>query len=539
LVCIAGPQLGSEYPLTGEEVVVGRSPDNAISIPDNSVSRKHLLLRQTPAGWMASDMGSGNGTLINGETIDEETLLENGDQIALGDTEFQFVFEGELEQRLAKFSGSGAALSHRRPELRRPERQGLRARQRGQEKVSKKDKRRYGLLLLLGAMMALVGIGIYVQKKKERERPLIEAAERERERERILNERLQNARNLIREGNWFGAQHALQELQGQAPDFKTKEIENLLKAAEQEVPNQAAMDAAKDALSLLELREAHVRLEQVKDTVQNERLRLLRQEFQEAVRKKVARANALASQTSNREKMVELKTMTDDLLAVAPRPQDAGHRDATSLQSIAQEAIRRLDMPVTRAATPQTPWVAVTEKYKAGEVEEATQLAEACAPKHAPCKTMHAQLIDFADKNRRIEKLTPREFFAFYELDRKLSEGAGSANTKRIMLFAVPAIENNARNANLAGRLGEASTLASGLLKMDSKNTVARNIMEEVREKAKNTYMRAYSLRSTQPDQAERLFNEVVQMLPSNEDYAQRAQTQLRALRRGRLADEE
>jgi hypothetical protein len=226
--------------------------------------------------------------------------------------------------------------------------------------------------------------------------------------------------------------------------------------------------------------------------------------------------------------------LTEDILAAVP-----GHRDAISLQGIANDAIHRIKNPYRPPPPPETPWVAVTEKYKAGEMEEATRLAAACAEaKHARCKKMQSQLADVANKNRRIEGLTPREFFDFYELDKQLSEGAGSAYTKRILLFAVPATENAARNAKLAGRLGEATTLANGLLKIDPKNTTARNMLEEVRMQAKDTYLRAYTLRSSNPEQAERLFKEVIQMLPKNEEYAQKANEQLRTLK-GRISDEE
>src|SRR4051812_9945423 len=76
LVCLAGPQSGSEFVLEGDEMVVGRAADNAVSIPDTSVSRKHVLLRNTGDGWAASDMGSGNGTLVNNAAIAEETPLK-------------------------------------------------------------------------------------------------------------------------------------------------------------------------------------------------------------------------------------------------------------------------------------------------------------------------------------------------------------------------------------------------------------------------------------------------------------------------------
>src|SRR4051794_5090782 len=79
LVCSAGPSRGAEFELTDGELVIGRANDNAISIPDTSVSRKHAVLRKMQGGWAAADLGSGNGTLINGDVIAEETALCNGD----------------------------------------------------------------------------------------------------------------------------------------------------------------------------------------------------------------------------------------------------------------------------------------------------------------------------------------------------------------------------------------------------------------------------------------------------------------------------
>src|SRR5438309_5955369 len=90
LICTAGPKAGEEYDLAGDEVVIGRATENQVSISDTSVSRKHVLLRQVDGGWAASDMGSGNGTLVNGEPIAEETVLKAGDTITIGDTELSF-----------------------------------------------------------------------------------------------------------------------------------------------------------------------------------------------------------------------------------------------------------------------------------------------------------------------------------------------------------------------------------------------------------------------------------------------------------------
>src|SRR5262245_18567414 len=98
LVCLSGPSAGEEFPLWEGEMVVGRATENAISIPDTSVSRRHASLRQVGEEWVCADLGSGNGTLINGERISEETPLRGGDLITLGDTELSFVVAGGPER---------------------------------------------------------------------------------------------------------------------------------------------------------------------------------------------------------------------------------------------------------------------------------------------------------------------------------------------------------------------------------------------------------------------------------------------------------
>ncbi|MFP2913298.1 FHA domain-containing protein, partial [Pyxidicoccus sp. 3LFB2] len=90
LICIAGPKAGEEFSLEDGEYTIGRATDNPICIPDTSVSRKHVMVRKVGAGWAVSDMGSGNGTLVNGDVIGDETPLANGDVITLGDTELRF-----------------------------------------------------------------------------------------------------------------------------------------------------------------------------------------------------------------------------------------------------------------------------------------------------------------------------------------------------------------------------------------------------------------------------------------------------------------
>ena len=78
-----------EYPLTAFNTL-GRHPDNSIQVLDRIVSKEHARISLAPSGrWVVRDAGSLNGTLVNGERINE-AALENGDRIQLGNTTFEF-----------------------------------------------------------------------------------------------------------------------------------------------------------------------------------------------------------------------------------------------------------------------------------------------------------------------------------------------------------------------------------------------------------------------------------------------------------------
>ena len=98
LVVTKGQKPGTDYPLapnSGNEWMVGRGDQCQLVIPDISVSRKHLLLRRKGRDIFAVDQGSGNGTLVNGESITEQAL-RNGDLVEIGDTVLQYVEPGAI-----------------------------------------------------------------------------------------------------------------------------------------------------------------------------------------------------------------------------------------------------------------------------------------------------------------------------------------------------------------------------------------------------------------------------------------------------------
>ncbi len=82
--------VGAAYALPADtHALAGRSTDMDIYLDDTFVSTKHALFEVTAEGLWVEDLRSTNGTQVNGTVIEESTLLEVGDRVAVGDTVFQ------------------------------------------------------------------------------------------------------------------------------------------------------------------------------------------------------------------------------------------------------------------------------------------------------------------------------------------------------------------------------------------------------------------------------------------------------------------
>ncbi|MEX0952121.1 MAG: FHA domain-containing protein [Gammaproteobacteria bacterium] len=85
-----------EYELDKERVTIGRKPDNDIQIDNLAVSGKHSLIITVLDDSFLEDLGSTNGTYVNGKLI-KKHALKNGDVIAIGKHELKYVNEHATE----------------------------------------------------------------------------------------------------------------------------------------------------------------------------------------------------------------------------------------------------------------------------------------------------------------------------------------------------------------------------------------------------------------------------------------------------------
>ena len=84
-------QVGSELELDSTSFTMGRSDENDISIDgDEFASARHLRIEPRRDGVWVHDLGSTNGTFVNGERIDAPRRLANGDVVSVGETDLRF-----------------------------------------------------------------------------------------------------------------------------------------------------------------------------------------------------------------------------------------------------------------------------------------------------------------------------------------------------------------------------------------------------------------------------------------------------------------
>jgi Nif-specific regulatory protein len=96
LIAVAGPVQKTEFLLGDEEAVIGRDVAATVCVNSRSASRRHCVVRRNGDQYLIKDMGSSNGTLVNGLPV-TECILQHGDRIAVSDALFVFATDQAAE----------------------------------------------------------------------------------------------------------------------------------------------------------------------------------------------------------------------------------------------------------------------------------------------------------------------------------------------------------------------------------------------------------------------------------------------------------
>jgi pSer/pThr/pTyr-binding forkhead associated (FHA) protein len=153
LVFTSGPRKGEVVPLAGDRTTIGRKDSNTVAIDDTMASSYHCEVTKEAGGFVLRDLGSTNGSIVNGDPI-SEIALNHGARIRLGKTTFVF-----LDPAVADYEQTLAAQEEAEAEW------GLMREQMDFDRV--KRARRSSLVWLAIFLVILGGAGVFFAAKPE------------------------------------------------------------------------------------------------------------------------------------------------------------------------------------------------------------------------------------------------------------------------------------------------------------------------------------------------------------------------------------
>ena len=101
LLLSGGAGAGQVFALGKAILTIGRDSDCDVAIPDTSISRQHAQIIRQEMGWYIQDLGSRNGTAINGQRLSAPQRLEDGDVLTVGNIPLRYLADSPLEEAAA------------------------------------------------------------------------------------------------------------------------------------------------------------------------------------------------------------------------------------------------------------------------------------------------------------------------------------------------------------------------------------------------------------------------------------------------------
>ncbi|MFN8385084.1 MAG: FHA domain-containing protein [Anaerolineales bacterium] len=110
LIMRTGPTPGAAYALEGDQLTIGRDSTNEIAINDAEVSRRHARLTFQGGKFVLEDLGSTNGTFVNGQRLAGPRVLKAGEVVSFGE-QIVLVFEASTFDPAATIASPRASAA--------------------------------------------------------------------------------------------------------------------------------------------------------------------------------------------------------------------------------------------------------------------------------------------------------------------------------------------------------------------------------------------------------------------------------------------
>ncbi len=585
----AGPDQGKKKKFKGVRMVIGRTPGVDLQLSDQSVSRRHVELVQGDKGVLLRDLGSGNGTKVNGEKIAEK-ILEHGDEIHIGKTKLKFVDElaafkklrddaqeekeapaEEVKAQEAAESGAASeaaaegveakaaedgeageeagpktiarpALDRagRKPISRRgPEAKGVAALVEKFKALPPKQR----LMVAGGAAVAMLLFLVLISATRSPPVPVVDP------RAKLAVEKMQLARDAVRAARYEEAIGFIESAEKLQPGIdQTK----LAAQARDELAIQKSIEAVKvmieqsrfdDARSeLARVPQGSIKTEEAKKVVEED-LKVAEAKFK---RQKIDDMLAAGELEGARQLMAELPDADQrEVAGKIAEAEAAAEEQARDARLAAQrQAGNAVAIKKQRAVEAMAIAFAVVQRKFAGN--EWVRAAAECD------RVIENNLGDDAIRKRAklLQTLIPNFGRSFEEGTKKFREGqialaARPLRNARILYLQIdlptalgPEInEKLAQAAVMAGKeamlredLATAAVNFRDAVKLDPSDGRAKQGLDEVIGRADELYQSAYMIRDRDPKEALKKFKVVVEVTPSGSATHEKAKNQIAAM---------
>jgi tetratricopeptide (TPR) repeat protein len=259
---------------------------------------------------------------------------------------------------------------------------------------------------------------------------------------------------------------------------------------------------------------------------------MLKSQLDEKLQQRIVDARQaleIAPKVSNSKdvsKYDEVIAITADILSYYP-----DNRDAKAMKEQADAARAVLTRPyVPPPAAPSRPWEGAISLFVDGDLTGAFSVANACAGKHPRCKSLVSQMNEFQSLYKKVEDLDAKGLGQLLSLDQKITDGRMSKMARSAGTRAATIYYKSASTAKAAGQWPKALEYAVKAQKADPGHAGAQGIINEMRQKAKDLYLLAYSTKDSNPEDALQKFKEVLAMTPSDDETHQKAQRRIEEL---------
>ena len=554
LLVVGGNDRGRSYTLQFSDNSIGRGLDNDLVVADIAVSRRHTIVRWDRGRFLVRDLGSGNGTLVNGQRIDEQ-VLQDGDQIEIGHTVVHFLAPGSanavalatavtevgVSEQLRDAQPSATtidleSLRRRTPQV-APKREGSR--------LSRRSKHlaifgSVSLLLLFAAMLGVRAI-IRRQGRVPVEAPAVSPKE-------LAARHFEAGLRAYRARRWDVARENFLKVLAVEPNFSR--ARRYADIAGKELRAQEAIGQAKSAIAAENYDTARGLLRTVgKDTSYRAEVPPLLAQTDRAQAKQLMDSARLLKDSGD---LSGARTKLDRVLQIVP-----DHAEALSLRSaMAQPSgiarpkptpVRPRRRPLrSRRARPQREPAAQRASvslrqailpYKRQQWSAAKAALERLrrstkssrlAMRAQRLSELVAKIEQLVLGAQRIQSKEPSRALASYRKALKLDASVPGQPLQSILKAQLYKVARYQASSELAhGRYRTAYRAVKVAQRYGLLDGPLKKVLSELESRAKELFTRGYTLRSRDPARARQLWQQVLHIVPATSETYQKAYTWL------------